>query len=107
MYIKRTLVLLLLSITTIACKTNKQNKRGEQKEAMAELFSMMDHNKDNLLSRTEVREPLTEQFNRIDTDNDNFLSKAEVRAYAKTKKVKPLKFKNQRRLLKTKKTFSR
>ncbi|APZ46832.1 hypothetical protein BW723_11300 [Polaribacter reichenbachii] len=52
--------------------------RNNQRLSPAELFSRMDKNRDNKLSKQEFKGSLASQFTKLDTNKDRFLSKEEL-----------------------------
>ncbi|WP_405566014.1 YHYH protein [Polaribacter sp. Asnod6-C07] len=52
--------------------------KNNQRLSAADLFTRMDQNKDDKLSKEEVKGPLNNQFTKLDTNKDGFLSKEEL-----------------------------
>lgn len=84
-------LLITVSTTIISCKsaseTSSEKRYGErsggersggERKSIAALFSEMDVNKDNKLSKDEVKGPLAKDFSKIDVNNDGFISKTEL-----------------------------
>lgn len=65
---------------TMPPPTSERSERGEREGPpnVDQLFSRMDANNDDQLSKAEVKGPLLEQFDTVDTNNDGMLSKEEV-----------------------------
>lgn len=92
MKIKFLLALVVVATVTISCKSNEQTtsrpqqRNRNQRPSTEELFTKMDSNKDNLLSKNEVKGPLEKMFSEIDTNDDGFISKTELENAPKPKR---------------------
>ena len=66
-----------------------QGQEGKKQPTIEELFTQMDTNKDNMLSKTEVKGPLKNDFDKIDLDKDGFITKEELKKAPKPEGKKP------------------
>lgn len=70
-----------LSSIITSCKSNAEitsEKKGGERKSITAIFSEMDVNKDNKLSKAEVKGPLAKDFSKIDANNDSFISIEEL-----------------------------
>ena len=76
--------LIFLSVGFSSCA---QERGKEQKPpTIEELFSDLDSNKDEKLSKKEVKGPIKDDFDKIDVNKDGFLTKEELKKAPKPKK---------------------
>jgi Ca2+-binding EF-hand superfamily protein len=74
-------VLITASSIIISCKSTAETlnvKRGGERKSISTIFSEMDANNDEKLSKDEVKGPLAKDFSKIDVNNDGFISKTEL-----------------------------
>lgn len=62
-------------------QTQNQPQRGDRPN-LTEIFTMMDTDKDQKISKAEVKGPLQQDFSRIDSNNDGFLTVDELQKAA-------------------------
>ena len=83
-------VTLLFALIAISFNSCAQEKREERKmPTVDEVFTQMDSNKDNKLSKKEVKGPLKDDFSKIDTNEDGFISKEELKKAPKPERKGP------------------
>lgn len=88
--LKVALIIVLGTLALTSCKpasevNNNTNDRqqkgregGRERLTVSQVFSKMDVNKDELLSKSEVKGPLANNFSQIDANNDGYISKEEL-----------------------------
>lgn len=73
--------LIAITFTIVSCKSaaeTSSERIGGERKSIATIFSEMDTNKDNKLSKEEAKGPLAKDFTKIDTNDDGFISKEEL-----------------------------
>ena len=83
-------VSLLFALFVISLGSCAQEKREERKmPTVDEIFTQMDSNKDNKLSKKEVKGPLKDDFSKVDTNKDGFITKEELKKAPKPERKGP------------------
>lgn len=81
---------LLFALFVISFNSCAQEKRGERKmPTVDEIFTQMDSNKDNKLSKKEVKGPLKDDFSKVDVNKDGFITKDELKKAPKPERKGP------------------
>ncbi|MBF4983857.1 YHYH protein [Nonlabens mediterrranea] len=79
---KRGIVILLLSMTLLSCKSNKDHESNSQINAQkpnaSQLISELDLDGDGLLSKSEANGPIAQDFTTIDSNKDGFITIKEL-----------------------------
>jgi len=82
---------LLLTTLLLACNPNqkKEHKANhQQRPSPSQIIKELDSNNDNKISKTEARGPIADEFSVIDVNSDELLSKNELKNITKTKRQK-------------------
>lgn len=69
---------------TACCNDGPRGDRdGNRRPSPERMFSKLDSNQDNQISKEEARGPLADRFSEIDTNSDGYITKDELKAMPK------------------------